>query len=158
MEPNQTVTPTSTSVVENQTTVPQIQYAGFWTRVGASGLDTIFTGIIIIVLVIIILIVGGSQTPQSVLQVIGSLASLLYYIYFTGKTGQTWGKKLLKIKVVRMNGENQEAPGYFRAFIRESIGKFISEIVFGLGYFWMIWDSKKQTWHDKMAGTVVVKI
>jgi uncharacterized RDD family membrane protein YckC len=32
----------------------------------------------------------------------------------------------------------------------------VSAVVFLLGYLWMIWDSEKQTWHDKVAGSVVV--
>ena len=35
--------------------------------------------------------------------------------------------------------------------------KFLSGLVIGLGYFWMLWDPKKQTWHDKLVNTVVVK-
>lgn len=41
--------------------------------------------------------------------------------------------------------------------LREVIGKWVSGLVFGLGYFWAIWDKDGQTWHDKIAGTVVVK-
>ena len=36
------------------------------------------------------------------------------------------------------------------------IGRIVSGIVIFLGYLWMIWDGEKQTWHDKMAGSVVV--
>jgi uncharacterized RDD family membrane protein YckC len=45
--------------------------------------------------------------------------------------------------------------GYGRAFIRY-IGRLVSAIVIYLGYFWMLWDSEKQTWHDKFASDVVV--
>ena len=47
--------------------------------------------------------------------------------------------------------------GNSRAFIRY-IGRFVSTIVFLLGYFWMLWDPEKQTWHDKFAGSVVVPV
>ena len=42
-----------------------------------------------------------------------------------------------------------------RAFIRY-IGRIVSAIPLLLGYFWMLWDNEKQTWHDKFAGAVVV--
>jgi uncharacterized RDD family membrane protein YckC len=44
------------------------------------------------------------------------------------------------------------------AILREVVGKFISSLILLLGYFWMLWDPKKQTWHDKIAKSVVVKV
>lgn len=41
--------------------------------------------------------------------------------------------------------------------LREVIGKFVSGLVLGIGFFWAIWDKDNQTWHDKIAGTVVVR-
>jgi uncharacterized RDD family membrane protein YckC len=37
------------------------------------------------------------------------------------------------------------------------VGYFVSSIPFGLGLFWVAFDARKQGWHDKMAGTVVVR-
>jgi uncharacterized RDD family membrane protein YckC len=34
----------------------------------------------------------------------------------------------------------------------------LSQFFCYLGYLWMLWDKRKQTWHDKIAGTVVVKV
>ena len=45
--------------------------------------------------------------------------------------------------------------GYTRGFLRY-IGRILSTIPFLLGYFWMLWDPQKQTWHDKIANSVVV--
>jgi uncharacterized RDD family membrane protein YckC len=47
--------------------------------------------------------------------------------------------------------------GYGRAFIRW-VGRYVSAIVIFLGYFWMLWDRERQTWHDKFAGSVVVPV
>jgi uncharacterized RDD family membrane protein YckC len=110
----------------------------------AAFLDGIIVGIISIVLG---LILGVTR-----------VAVLLYYaymIYLTGSKGQTLGKMAFGIKVVKT--DTDETPGYFSAFLREVVGKFLSSLVLLLGYLWMIWDSRKQTWHDKIAGTVVVK-
>ena len=91
---------------------------------------------------------------------IGSLINLVvgvvYYVYFIGKSGQTLGKKALGIKVIKISGE--PSMGYANAFLRETVGKFASAIVFGLGYLWAIWDPRKQAWHDKIAGTIVIKV
>jgi uncharacterized RDD family membrane protein YckC len=69
--------------------------------------------------------------------------------------GQTLGKYLLNQRVVeRRLGQ---PPGFARMLVRETIGKFLSGFFFSLGFFWAIWDKDHQAWHDKIAGTVVVK-
>jgi uncharacterized RDD family membrane protein YckC len=85
------------------------------------------------------------------------LSTILYLGYFTyfegGATGQTIGKKALGIRVYDFR---QGGPiGYGRGFLRQ-IMKYVSGIPLFLGYLWMLWDGEKQTWHDKVAGTVVV--
>lgn len=90
------------------------------------------------------------------IQISGLVVTFLYFIILTGRRGQTLGKMALKIKVVKL--DTGEPPGYLVAFIREVVGEIISFLVFGLGYLWVIWDKKKQAWHDKIAGTVVVKL
>ena len=44
---------------------------------------------------------------------------------------------------------------------KQSIGRYFAQIIsiipFGLGYFWIAIDQKKQSWHDKLAGTVVIR-
>jgi uncharacterized RDD family membrane protein YckC len=87
-------------------------------------------------------------------QVLSTLVSLAYFTYFEGgATGQTVGKKVLGIRVYDFR---QGGPiGYGRGFIRW-ISRIVSTIPILLGYFWMLWDGEKQTWHDKLAGSVVV--
>ena len=67
--------------------------------------------------------------------------------------GYTVGKKVMGIKVVSTTNGKVD---WLKAFIR-SISKILSSICFGLGYFWMLWDEKSQTWHDKIADTFVVE-
>jgi uncharacterized RDD family membrane protein YckC len=134
---------------------PAMVYAGFWRRVGASILDSL---IVSAVTQALSTLAGYTQndTVISLIAIVSFVLSLAYYIYFIGNKGQTPGKMILRIKVVRLDGVSKV--GYGKAFIREVLGKFVSSIAFMFGYFWMIWDKKKQTWHDKMAKTVVVKI
>ena len=66
--------------------------------------------------------------------------------------GRTLGKRLLGLRVVNEAGN---APGIGRVILREIIGRFISGLVFGLGYLWVAWDGRKQGWHDKIGGTTV---
>ena len=58
------------------------------------------------------------------------------------------------IKIVKTDGSSV---GFGGAFIREIIGKLVSTLIFFLGYIWILFDGKRQGWHDKIAGTYVVK-
>ncbi len=79
---------------------------------------------------------------------------LLYHWLFIGLRGQTIGKMAVGIKVINDSGS---PPGLGPAALREIIGKLLSTIFFFLGFLWMIGDKKKEGWHDKIAGTNVVK-
>jgi uncharacterized RDD family membrane protein YckC len=88
--------------------------------------------------------------------VVNLLGQAVYYTLMEGGSkGQTVGKMALGIRVVDL--ARGGAIGYGRGFIRW-IGRFVSSVVFFLGYLWMLWDKEKQTWHDKMASAVVVPI
>lgn len=127
----------------------QIQYATVKRRLVASLLD----GLIIAVMNMIIGL-SLSNWPL-VAQIVGLVAAITYYVYGVGRFGQTWGKKWLGIKVQTKDGA---VPGYKKALIRETVGKLASGLVLQIGYLWAIWDKDKQTWHDKMAKTVVVRV
>jgi uncharacterized RDD family membrane protein YckC len=81
-------------------------------------------------------------------------AGLAYNWYFwTRKDGQTPGKSLMKIKVIKMDG----SPISDTDAILRYVGYYISGFFLLLGYLWAIWDENKQGWHDKIANTYVVK-
>ena len=88
------------------------------------------------------------------LMLVGVLVGIIVYCRKQGRTGQTWGAKALGFKVVDQN--TGQPIGAWRAFGRQ-LARIVSGAVFYLGYLWMLWDPKKQTWHDKIVGTVVVK-
>ena len=77
-----------------------------------------------------------------------------YYWYFwTRYHGQTPGKMLFKIRVVKKDGSPmQDADAIVRA-----VGYYISAAFFLLGYIWAFFDENRQGWHDKLANTYVVK-
>jgi uncharacterized RDD family membrane protein YckC len=120
----------------------------FFRRLGAALLDGILLGIVTGVIEAII----GRD--------VGGLVSLAigigYYGYLEGgPTGQTLGKKALGIRVVDLRAGGPI--GFSRGVIRY-FGRILSALPIFLGYFWMLWDSEKQTWHDKLAGSVVVPL
>jgi uncharacterized RDD family membrane protein YckC len=131
-----------------------------------SGLYVITTGGAAAASLLAVALVMGGVSPEldgafkfgiavTALSLAGGLlvVHLLYWVLFTGLGGQTPGKMLFHIRVVGPHGEH---PGLARAFMREVVGKFLSKLVCYLGYLWALADGRRQTWHDKIAGTYVV--
>jgi len=98
---------------------------------------------------------GGAIAGGIALIVIGVLFVAFLYVRAMGKTGQTWGCRIVGIKVI---DQRTAAPiGFGRALGRSLFASFISANVFYLGYLWMLWDDDKQTWQDKVVNSVVVR-
>ncbi|MBT4510589.1 MAG: RDD family protein [Chloroflexi bacterium] len=123
----------------------RVEYAGFWRRFVASIID----GIIMNILNAPLSFVFTSAYYYG----LGSLFELVYTLGFWSWRSQTPGKMALGVKIVTEDGK-PIAMG--RAIIRYFC-YFISAIPLGLGFLWIAWDSKKQGWHDKIAGTYVIR-
>ena len=144
-----------------------VRKGGFWIRFSAFIIDNIVLYILAFILSIVgIIALGlgstgleelGEEEIYSLilpLYIFNTILTIAYYTYFHGSTGQTPGKMLCKLKVVRVNGEPL---GYGKAFLRW-VGYMLSGFVFCLGFLWAGWDKNKQAWHDKIVGTYVVRI
>ena len=68
--------------------------------------------------------------------------------------GTTPFHALFGMKFIKSDGTKA---GFGTILLREIIGKSISLLVFGLGFYWAIWDKDRQSWHDKIAGTLVIE-
>jgi uncharacterized RDD family membrane protein YckC len=111
-----------------------------------------------------LVLLGADEGAGRVLAIVGAvlvIASVtvlqgVYYTVLIGRSGQTLGKRALGIKVIDEAGGG--AIGYGRAFGRWLVpfvlGWFFLNILEGL---WPLWDAKNQTWHDKVANSVVVR-
>jgi uncharacterized RDD family membrane protein YckC len=150
---------------------PNQALADIGPRIVAFLIDRFIVGVIIGVayLLFIVIMLAGASTGTEAGQQAGSIVGLLAFVvlipvslalllfnevYVCGKNnGQTIGKKLMKIRVVKETGGNF---GYMDAFLRNIVGYWISSLVCSLGFFWGLFDSKKQTWHDKIFHTLVV--
>ena len=124
------------------------QPAGFWRRFAAAFID----GLVIAIVDTVLRLVLGTAG-----QLLGFVVSLAYFTYFHGRTGQTPGDAALSIRVVDVRDNPGQPIGYGRALVRFLVS-IVSAIVFFLGYLWMLWDPHKQTWHDKAAGSVPVRL
>ena len=134
-----------------------IKYAGFWERVLASIIDTIWLyGIIYSILISIYgMEIFSPETEYSIVQFIFEyVIPLVVVLLFWSFKSATPGKMLLKMKIV--DAETFEKVPNSRLFIRY-IAYFVSMIPLCLGLMWVGWDKRKQSWHDKIAKTVVIK-
>src|SRR2546430_17551198 len=124
--------------------------AGFGTRFLAFLIDIIGLAIIQGILASI-LYQGNISGPEPV----GTIIGIAYFVYFWSKAGggQTLGMKALNIKVVKTDGSMLDYTG---AFIRY-VGVLISSMRAFIGLTWAAFDAQSQGWHDKIAGTYVVK-
>lgn len=138
--------------------------AGFWIRAAAAVVDSLIVGTLQCIIVFLFagllgLLLHGFDSESllmfSLAWLLGSSVGVVYYVYFTAFGGQTPGKMALHIKVLRTDGS---ALTIGRAFYRETICKFVSGIIFGIGYLMVAFDDKKQGLHDRMADTYVVRL
>jgi uncharacterized RDD family membrane protein YckC len=145
-------------------------YAGFWSRAAARVIDLV----LIIAAFNMIYIAdrigseaglwAGSGLEESDIGEGLSLPNMLrigfffmfpvfYYVYLHGSCGQTFGKMILRIKVINEDGTPID---YKKAFLRW-LGYFLCDLTFNIGYLWAAFDSRKQGLHDKVCRTLVVR-
>ncbi len=141
------------------------QYGGFVSRLIAYWIDqAIISGIFALITLAISYVVNlfGLDERLSTWQYAGVLVLVLtllivllvgaiYQIGFWMLAGQTPGKRLLGLRVVRTDGERVG----FWSGVRRWLGYMVSSILF-LGYLWILVDNRRQGFHDKIAGTMVV--
>ena len=104
-------------------------------------------------------VADGAAAPLGAVLLVAWLLYIFLYPWFTvALFGQTPGKMAVGIKVVR--GSDEGRVGWLRA-----LGRYLSEFALGLfsiplllSYLWPLWDSRKETLHDKMAGTIVTRV
>ena len=150
------------------------KFAGFWRRLVAFMIDSTMVTIIFVVLCVIAglaFFFGAMSTNNSALlndlvkpKGFSSVVFLIlgfyiainigYFTYFNGTTGRTPGKMLLGLQVYCADGTEVS---FGIAFLR-AVGYLVSSLLLTIpiGFIWAGFDKKKQAWHDKIAGTVVV--
>ncbi len=98
---------------------------------------------------------GGVIAGGIALILVGMLFVVFLYVRAMGKSGQTWGARIVGVKVI--DGRTGSPIGFGRALGRSLFASFFSSSIFYLGYLWMLWDGEKQTWQDKVVSSIVVK-
>ena len=137
-----------------------VEYAGFWVRVGAMIIDTLLIMIVLIPLLVAIygwayfdaantrLFAGPADFLLS--WVAPAVAVIVFWIYKQA----TPGKMALSIRIVDAATGNPPSTGQC---VGRYFAYFVSIFPLGLGLIWVAFDKRKQGWHDKLAGTVVIR-
>ena len=137
-----------------------LEYAGFWVRTGASIIDTIL--IMLITVPLIVSIYGWSYFDGENTDIIAGPADFLIswvlpaiaVIAFWIIKQATPGKMAISAKIVDATSGNPATPSQL---IGRYFAYFVSMLPLCLGFVWVAFDKRKQGWHDKLAGTVVIK-
>jgi len=137
-----------------------VEYAGFWVRVGAMIIDTVLIMIVLIPLLVAIygwayfeaanarLFAGPADFLLS--WVAPAVAVIVFWIYRQA----TPGKMALSIRIVDATTGSPPSTGQC---VGRYFAYFVSIFPLGLGLLWVAFDKRKQGWHDKLAGTVVIR-
>ena len=149
------------------------QYAGFGARLGAFIIDGL-VGLLFELPGLIVLFAGpkhvvsctvndqqgfcnvptGGTIGLAVLLFLAGAITFLVMFCRKISRSQSWGMKATGITVVDSErGQRITAGRAFGWYVAHVLSQFFCY----LGYLWMLWDKRNQTWHDKIAGTVVVK-
>ena len=138
----------------------EAEYAGFWLRVAASVLDSFL--LVMITLPLLLWIYGAEYLDPGVSGfiagpadfliswVLPAIAVILFWIYRSA----TPGKMAVSAQIVDAQTGGKGSTGQL---IGRYLGYFVALVPMGLGIFWVAFDKRKQGWHDKLAGTVVVR-
>jgi|SRR5690606_17013513 len=138
----------------------ELEYVGFWARVGASIIDSII--ILLVSIPLLVTFYGwGYFTNEEAPFIAGPADFLISWVMpfvavvlFWIHKQATPGKMAVSARVVDARTGNPMSVGQA---IGRYIAYFVSSIPLFLGVIWVAFDPKKQGWHDKLAGTVVVR-
>ena len=149
------------------------EYAGFWIRVGANIIDLIIFAIIYSISYWLLLLIFSDLFSANIYYMdidrtiqqgntfmtfwdilFKNILPFIATIWFWLKFQATPGKMAANLRLVDAKSGNTIST-------KQSIGRYFAQIIsiipFGLGYFWIAIDQKNQSWHDKLAGTVVIR-
>lgn len=145
---------------EDPMDVERAKYVGFWPRVGATVIDGIILSIISAPLLIALYGTEYFTDPDGpviagmgdllISYVLPAVAVILFWLYKRA----TPGKMAVSAQVVDAQTGNTLTTG-------QAVGRYFAYLLatlpLGLGLLWVAFDPRKQGWHDKLAGTVVIR-
>lgn len=142
--------------------VTTTEYASFGARFAALLIDQLLlscvSGPIGVAVGLYLAATGNTEIPPTANLALYSISLLIGWLYYAGMESSsrraTIGKSILNLRVTDLQGQ----PITFGRATGRYFGKILSALPLLLGYFLMISDERKQTWHDKMANCLVLRV
>jgi len=135
------------------------RYAGFWIRACAFTIDIIL--LLIVTLPLLLWIYGLKYLDPDAPMIRGPMDFLISYvlptvaiIVFWKYKSATPGKMVVGARIVDAKTGGKPSNGQF---LIRYFAYLVSTLPLGLGFLWIAFDRRKQAWHDKLAGTVVIR-
>jgi uncharacterized RDD family membrane protein YckC len=152
----------------------ELEYVGFWLRVLAAFIDTLWVTPVVVLLGLVfehadsaltdtmlrdpasvsVSALADALAPSPAEFVVNYVLPAVLVVLFWRRSSATPGKMLIHARIV---DAASGAPPSTRQLVVRYLGYFVSTIPLLLGLLWVGWDPRKQGWHDKLAGTVVVR-
>jgi uncharacterized RDD family membrane protein YckC len=150
-------------------TAPEIKPGGFWIRFLAVCIDNTIISILVLptslIFGIAVPLMSSSAGQSATSDPIGPsfflssafniIISIMYVGFFYSRKGATPGKMLFKLSVVNANDGTYLT--FTQAAMRDTLGKFVSSIIFLIGFIMAAFDPNKRALHDRMFGTQVIR-
>jgi len=132
----------------------QPELASFWSRLLAQVIDLFWLLPLSLILGLIADLVNGGRGMSAGGELMANLIGALVVLTFWAQRQATPGKLVLGLRIV--DADTGGVPTIGRFALRY-VGYLVSALPLGLGYLWALWDKRRQGWHDKMAGTLVIR-
>lgn len=132
-----------------------VRYVGFWARSFASVVDSVIVLFALVPAALLLELLGlgvGKDDPGSALLIQLLIGAIVLAFWMTRMA--TPGKMILDAVIV--DAATLQKPSW-RQYLARYLGYFVAFLPFGLGLLWVAFDRRKQGWHDKIAGTVVIR-
>lgn len=135
-----------------------LEYVGFWIRFAASLIDSVL--LMLLIAPIGYLLLGTNQfdlsdQPSDLPHfLLSAMLPAFVVIVFWNQRQSTPGKMLFRARIIDATTGAEPRTGQWMV---RYLGYYLSAFVAGLGFIWVAFDRRKQGWHDKIAGTVVVR-
>lgn len=138
----------------------QQSYAPIWRRVAAYAIDSVFLAALNFGIFLLVRTLDAHTNDAGLVDLAILTSKLLtpalyvgYFVLFFSTSGRTIGARCLGIRIEATRASLNLGRGLLRF-----AGFLVGSALFGIGLLWALWDPRRQTWHDKLARTVVVRV
>jgi len=136
----------------------ELEYVGFWARLLASIIDTVLSAMVFYPILYAVFgkeyFISGPLVPGPgdfiLTHILPAVAIIVFWFYKSA----TPGKMAIHAKIV---DAKTGLPPSKKQLVGRYFAYYVSTIPLFMGFLWIAWDPRKQGWHDKLAGTVVVR-